>query len=234
MLLVRGSSGKWYHLVLLYHPEEDRTQTPATFPPCFPTLCGSVYTPLILQGLDEAPSFPSDLSHPAGQCPIQTSIAPTSGLNLSLLSNCFISSHLFTKQQDALMERPCLAFLTGSAPCLTLSKEAFFWLREAVRLGSMNSEVRSASHTNCDWKQARKDTLQFHPCWRWSGRKYLNLWKLILIGLSQLRHQNHPWYVWHKLKVKTCEFMSCGVQVRHVTEEKNNTFFDANSLIATS
>lgn len=116
---------------------------------------------------------------------------------LSLFSNCFISS-LFTKQ-DALIEKPCLAFLTGSAPCLTLSKEAFFWLREAVWWGSMNGEVWSASHRIYGQEQAREDTLQFHPCWRWSGRKYLNLWKLILIGLSQLRNQNHPWYMWHKL-----------------------------------
>ena len=164
MLLVRSSSGKWYHLVLLYHPEEDRTQTPATFPPCFPTLCGSVYTPLILQGPDEAPSFPSDLSHPAGHCPIQTSIAPTSGLNLSLLSNCFISSHLFTKQQDTLMEKPCLAFLTGSAPCLTLTKEAFFWLTQS--LPDLDTSVKNLSWAHV-WSFTRDllhvDSLSLSP-----------------------------------------------------------------------
>lgn len=119
----------WFSSIIRARQDTDSSHLSPMFP--HPLLAG--LPPLILQGPDEALSFPSGLSHPAGQSPIQASTAPTSGLNhLSLLSNCFISSHLFTKQQDALTEKPCLAFLTGSAPCLTLSKEAFFWLREAV------------------------------------------------------------------------------------------------------
>lgn len=36
MLLLRDSSGKRHRMVLLCHPEEDRTQTPATFPHASP------------------------------------------------------------------------------------------------------------------------------------------------------------------------------------------------------
>lgn len=157
-----------HYMVLLCHPQEDKTFTLsicpcASSPPAgWTILCPSI------KALGSF-IFPHDLSHPTGLSLIQCSIAPAHRIKPLFVVLWLL--HLF----PSLSYKPCLALF--SLLCRILNPRGICWLRETVWWDSKN-RVWSISNRNHGVERARTLLSSIHPGGGPSScisfRKYLN------------------------------------------------------------